>query len=97
MPLICQAGCQAMIVSVPEGLEVTISDDQDQPEVGFAKWATLADGTAYLSLHASEPFTTPEVILLRVQAGVAVMTHAVPLLLQDAGCDAPPNPLDCTL
>lgn len=86
----CAAGCEAMLVWAPEGLEVMLRDDPDGAAYGIGKWAPLADATAYLTVHGDHGFLDPVLpVIARIKAAAGTSTVAIPLQPFDAPCGSP--------
>jgi hypothetical protein len=92
----CAAGCEVLLAWAPEGLEVSISDDQGTTAYGLGKWAPLTDATAYLSIGADRALSDPNVdIIARVRVGALTKDIAIPLVLTDGACDPSPALFVC--
>ncbi len=91
LPVICQAGCEVMLAWAPEGLEVTISDQQGQQGQPLGRFVPIADGRAFLTVRpdGGRAFSGPLEILLRIKVGLDVGDHLMQLTLFDGACEAP--------
>lgn len=94
----CANGCDVLLAWAPEGLEVSISDDQGTTAYGLGKWAPLTDATAYLSIGGDRAFSDLNVnIIARVRIGNVIVPPdiAIPLVLVEGACDPSPAPFAC--